>query len=76
MVMIVGEVWKFLVSAGVNRENCGGKGLEERSLEKVEQVRGTGNSHVVSIVGQFSGFGTSRFRYLIRYVLVALLSRS
>ena len=42
MDMIVGEVWKFWVSAGVNRENCGGKGLEERTLEKVEQVRGTG----------------------------------
>lgn len=48
MVMIVGDVWKFLVSAGVSRENCGGKGFEERNLEKVEQVRGTGNSHVVS----------------------------
>lgn len=39
--MIAGDVWKFLVSAGVNRENCGGKGFDERNLEKVEQVRGT-----------------------------------
>lgn len=32
----------------MNGENCGGKGFEERNLEKVEQVRGTGNGHVVS----------------------------
>ncbi len=49
--MIADEVWKFLVSAGVNdEEKWWGKGFDERrSLEKVEQqVRGTTKKVIVT----------------------------
>lgn len=41
--MIAGEVWKFLVNAGLNNgEKWWGNGFDERkNLEKVEKVRGT-----------------------------------
>lgn len=54
MAMIAGDVWKFLVSAGLKGENGGGKGLDERNLEKVEQVRGTGEPVTWLVVGVFA----------------------
>lgn len=57
--MIAGEVWKFLLIAGVNGEKWRGKGFDvRRNLEKVEQVRGTVGGeryrHVVSSGANFS----------------------
>lgn len=50
MDMIADEVWKFLVSDGVNNgEKWWGKGFDERrNLEKVEQVRGTTKKVIVT----------------------------
>lgn len=79
MAMIAGDVWKFLVIAGLKGENGGGKGLDERNLEKVEQVRGTGEPVTWLVVGQFSGclhpLRLSKLQVSnkkIRYVLVSV----